>query len=102
MNNDDSFGCWYLHAEMELVDDDFKLVNEAPSKKCEVWLFISTTSKVMCSVLGLDVSPKDTGNEIFPRAFTLLPPKPLSGMSPRRRLQSMFMRSKVLEKNDIC
>jgi hypothetical protein len=53
-NNDDSFGCWYLHAEMELVDDDFKLVNEAPSKKCEVWLvhFDHVKGYVLCSRVG--------------------------------------------------
>ena len=53
----------------------------------------------MDSVFGFERSPKDTGRVIFPRAFTRLPSKPMSGMSAGyRRLRSMFMRSKVLEK----
>ena len=53
----------------------------------------------MDSVLGFDRSPKDTGRVIFPSAFTRLPPKPMSGISAGcRRLRSMFIRSKVLEK----
>ena len=54
---------------------------------------------MICSVLGLEVSPKETGSEIFPRASTLFPPNPIKGISASyRRFLSMFILSKVLEK----
>ena len=45
------------------------------------------------SVLGFERSPKDTGRVIFPRAFTRLLPKPMSGVSAGCRR----LRSKILE-----
>ena len=29
-HNNDLFGCWYLHAKVELMDNCFKLVDQAP------------------------------------------------------------------------
>jgi hypothetical protein len=53
----------------------------------------------MFSVLGLVRSPKDTGRGIFLRALTLLPPKPMSGISAGwRTFLLMFILSKVLKK----
>ena len=53
----------------------------------------------MCSVLGLEVSQKETGSDILPRASTLFPPNPIKGiLAGWRRFLSMFILSKVLEK----
>ena len=77
------------------MHDCFELFDEPLAEDGEV----GVVHFDVCSILGLEVSPKETGSEILPRASTLFPPNPIKGISAGwRRFLSMFILSKVLEK----
>ena len=81
------------------MDDCFKLVDEATTEDCIIGVVHFHNIEGYRFSPWFERSLNDTRRVIFPRAFTRLPPKPMSGISAgSRRLRSMFMQSKVLQK----
>ena len=71
----------YLHAEISLVNYCFRLVNDASTEYCIIWIIQVNYIKGDFSIRALYIVPKDTGNVIFPKTCILFPPKPNRGLS---------------------